>query len=484
MKKTFILLFFIILIFSTKVEAKIQKSNIQKRIEIDILSRSLYYIEDDVVVKRYPVAVGKANSQTPIGEFKILNKIVNPYYAKHKIAGGSPKNPLGSRWMAFKPSYGVHGNNNPKSIGTFVSAGCVRMYDKDVKELYEKVDVGIPVTVKYEPIKVEKDINNENPIIIVYPDYYSRAPGLDKMIHEKLIELNLTENIDSNKMSKLKKLINKEVVIFSNKWAYLLNGNYITNDVVSIDNNLYVNIDKVCDFFNIDLYSTEAVDVVTIFNNNMKIIENNGNRYVPINILENHLGGTHKVNQDQQTINYDFNYILFNNKLVKGEAIDIEGNTSVSVESITNMFADEFNASEDEASITINNKAVIYETVNGMQYISLNELLKQTDFIANLHTKDKYIEILGDINITYDGITYKGKYDDGEVLMPKEILFKILHEHIVRRIYFCNCPSQVQNLLKESLQYYNINCLTRCVKIIKDYYSTNIHIKQKYCILI
>lgn len=484
MRKLLIVLSILVLLFSVKSEAQSQLSTKHCRIEIDIPSRSLYFIENNSVLKKYPVAVGKANSQTPIGEFKVINKVINPYYSKQKIAGGSPQNPLGSRWIGFKPSYGVHGNNNPKSIGKFVSAGCIRMYDKDVKELYEKVNIGVPVIVKYEPIVVEKDIDEINPVIVVYPDYYSKVPDFLKKVEEKLAELNLTEKIERSKLNTLKKLINKEVVVFSDRWIYLINGKYITNDVILIDNTLHVNLDKICSFFNIDINDTETREVVTIFNKDIPIVENNERRYVPINVLEINLGGNHKVNQNQQTIDYGFDYFLFNNKLVKGEIISIEGDTDISIESLSNMFGQETIASQEKAKVKLNNNSLDCKTVGGKTYINLNDLLLQTNLTSNIHTKDRYIEVFSEPYITYKDIIYKGRVGANEPLVPREILAKILCECQVNATDYCGCMSQIQSLLQEEQEYYNLSRLPNCFKVIKDYYNTKIYLEKRRCLQI
>jgi len=83
-----------------------------------------------------PCGNRKTYNPTPRGTFTIINKQVNP--------GG----PFGTRWMGLsQPHYGIHGTNNPASIGTAASNGCIRMYNEDVNELFNLVSVGTPVTI-------------------------------------------------------------------------------------------------------------------------------------------------------------------------------------------------------------------------------------------------------------------------------------------------------------------------------------------------
>ncbi|MBE2977775.1 L,D-transpeptidase [Bacillus megaterium] len=102
-----------------------------------------------------PVATGKSWGKTPVGFFKVVNKIKNrPYYAGH-IPGGDPRNPLGKRWLGlnangtYGDTYGIHGNNNESSIGKYVSQGCVRMHNASIEKLYGKVQVNTPVAITY-----------------------------------------------------------------------------------------------------------------------------------------------------------------------------------------------------------------------------------------------------------------------------------------------------------------------------------------------
>jgi lipoprotein-anchoring transpeptidase ErfK/SrfK len=101
------------------------------------------------VVKIYAVSTG-ANNSTPVGSFKIVNKIMDPpWFSNGKvILPQDPKNILGSRWMGFDiRSYGIHGTTDDASIGTQCTQGCVRMHNSDVEELYDIVPLGTEVTV-------------------------------------------------------------------------------------------------------------------------------------------------------------------------------------------------------------------------------------------------------------------------------------------------------------------------------------------------
>jgi len=109
---------------------------------------TLYSNEEPV--KKYSVATGKKNC-TPVGKFKITDKLVNPTWFKTGaiLPPGSPENGLGTRWMGFdKPSYGIHGTIEPQSIGTQASEGCIRMLNEDVEELYSLVPFGTVVTIQ------------------------------------------------------------------------------------------------------------------------------------------------------------------------------------------------------------------------------------------------------------------------------------------------------------------------------------------------
>ncbi|MBD7913176.1 MULTISPECIES: L,D-transpeptidase [Clostridium] len=110
----------------------------QYKIKINVANRQLSLFKNEKLFKTYPIAVGKPSTPTPKGNFKIINKAYNP--------GG----PFGSRWLGLNApngDYGIHGTNNPSSIGKAVSNGCIRTYNKNIIELYNLVPINTPVEI-------------------------------------------------------------------------------------------------------------------------------------------------------------------------------------------------------------------------------------------------------------------------------------------------------------------------------------------------
>lgn len=151
MKKLLVLLvtFSFILFFAQPVKA----SGTSQFIIINKSKNELAYYENSRLKSTFRVATGRQKSYTPEGKFKVVNKIVNrPYYSGH-IPGGDPRNPLGNRWLGLNArgtwgtTYAIHGNNNPSSIGTYASAGCIRMYNNEVQWLFSRIKVNTPVVI-------------------------------------------------------------------------------------------------------------------------------------------------------------------------------------------------------------------------------------------------------------------------------------------------------------------------------------------------
>lgn len=129
-------------------------------IVIKTSERRLYYVVSDGKAIRYPVGVGRRGMAWS-GTASIDGKYIKPGwsapasirrdYAREPavIPGGSPRNPMGAAAMTLSGGgeYAIHGTNAPGSVGGFVSHGCIRMYNQDVMDLYERVSFGTKVVV-------------------------------------------------------------------------------------------------------------------------------------------------------------------------------------------------------------------------------------------------------------------------------------------------------------------------------------------------
>lgn len=116
--------------------------------------RRVYLYRGETQVGSYPVAVGKAGWETPLGTWAVNDMQEHPSWV-HPFTGEvvppGPDNPLGDRWIGFwtngRSYIGFHGTPTRESVGRAASHGCVRMYNEDVRALYELVEIGTPVTV-------------------------------------------------------------------------------------------------------------------------------------------------------------------------------------------------------------------------------------------------------------------------------------------------------------------------------------------------
>ncbi|MDN5344251.1 MAG: hypothetical protein PWQ18_362 [Clostridia bacterium] len=109
------------------------------KVIVDTVRLELTILADGQPLGKYPIAIGKYTSPSPVGEWKITDKAYE--------AGGA----FGTRWLGLNVpwgNYGIHGTNRPWSIGWAASAGCFRMFNADIETIYPWLPIGTPVVVK------------------------------------------------------------------------------------------------------------------------------------------------------------------------------------------------------------------------------------------------------------------------------------------------------------------------------------------------
>jgi len=152
--KKHVIIVLVLLILSFSEFANATNSSTYK-IVIDKSYKLLFLYEGDKISKVFPVCIGEhtPDKETPTGLYKIINKSFDPVwyfegkiYQPYKI---DKNNGLGMVWMGWNlPSYGLHGTNEPFSIGFANSHGCVRMENKDALYIAKTIPVGTEIEVR------------------------------------------------------------------------------------------------------------------------------------------------------------------------------------------------------------------------------------------------------------------------------------------------------------------------------------------------
>lgn len=182
---------------------------------INLPEMRLYYFfkqrgADHVVT--FPIGIGSEGTNTPVGNFRIIEKIINPsWHVPDSIREEKPElppvippgrsNPLGSR--ALRLSRGdilIHGTNRPWGIGRRVSHGCIRLYPEDIIRLFKYVTKGAPVTIVRQPVKAGSA--GSRIYIEVHEDHGAGSPNyLNEAVH-LLTKKNLLKDISPEKLYK------------------------------------------------------------------------------------------------------------------------------------------------------------------------------------------------------------------------------------------------------------------------------------------
>jgi lipoprotein-anchoring transpeptidase ErfK/SrfK len=129
--------------------------------KVDTRTNMLGVFENDKLIAAYPVTIGSAHTASPIGDWKVrgISKLPRFRYDKEMLEHGKrsgnfymlppgPRNPVGVMWIALnKKGIGIHGTNDPASIGKAVSHGCIRLANWDVVRLATKIKAGDNVSI-------------------------------------------------------------------------------------------------------------------------------------------------------------------------------------------------------------------------------------------------------------------------------------------------------------------------------------------------
>lgn len=179
------------------------------RIVIHVPARTLWLYSGDTIVQSYPVGVGTVEFPTPEGHYQVLSKVTNPGWenpfqppGRSRIKPGK-KSPLGTRWIGFLEAdggeFGIHGTPAPDSVGKFSSHGCVRMLIRDAEDLFDRVAVGTPVEIRYDPAIF--DVENGELRLQVYPDWFGKGLPTAGELLQSILQQFPAANVNPEQLS-------------------------------------------------------------------------------------------------------------------------------------------------------------------------------------------------------------------------------------------------------------------------------------------
>lgn len=218
-------------------------NNIKRWVLINIPAHSLRLYDNDKCIEMYPVGVGKIETKTPVGFYKVMEKIVNPTWTDPAdvslVIPSGEDNPLGYRWIGIGGNYGIHGTNKPSSVGHYVSNGCVRMVEADVEKVFDKVDVGTEVQIIYNRLVIDKTFDGRVAYYI-YPDGYNMQNLTVDFVKQGLKGYGIADFITDEAVEKSIELSNGQPNYVAGPVNIIFNGNKLPYKAVNYKNLIYV----------------------------------------------------------------------------------------------------------------------------------------------------------------------------------------------------------------------------------------------------
>ena len=184
-------------------------------IVVNVAEMRLYYYtkrKGHTVVFTYPIGIGMEGFNTPPGIYRIVQKIKDPaWYIPDDIRKQDPQlppyippgrnNPMGRFALRLsRPTYLIHGTNKPFCVGRMASHGCMRLYNRDIKQLFAMVPVNTPVRIIYQPVKV--GVRNGGIYVEAHRDYLHRGGDPYDVIARWLLLKGNYQSIDAKKLRK------------------------------------------------------------------------------------------------------------------------------------------------------------------------------------------------------------------------------------------------------------------------------------------
>jgi hypothetical protein len=369
-------------------------------ITVNLPSRTIELFSDNKLIKEFPVAIGKASTPTPLGDYSIILKEVNPtWYIPQqpgKFIPSGPDNPLGYRWMGFWKDYGIHGTNVPESIGNSVSNGCIRMYEENVEELFELVNYGTPVKITYDQVKVRRNASGQITLAI-YPDIYGYGSITLQDIRNKLNDYRISELVTDNFLQKMLDDPSDQQVVIASQFKIQIGGKLLTEQGLALQNVRYVPISAVTGMLNRQVKWDEKNKTLQYGTATVPGIVVDKVAYISSDNLTAIFASKPNWNPDENTLIFTKQGVYVNDKPINIEVIKLQGILAVPVLPLAEAMGRKISWNKENQIATLTDKgknvAVPITMVDNVPYIKITSINEYFDAYVYWNQKANTIDL-------------------------------------------------------------------------------------------
>lgn len=400
------------------VNAQAVKQEHSQQIIINLPSRTLELYQGETLLKEYRVAIGKPSTPTPVGDFTIMEKEVNPCWyppGKDYIVPSGPDNPLGYRWLGIAPLYGIHGTNAPWSIGLAVSNGCIRLEEEAVEDLFERVIGDTPVKIEYECVKVRVD-NNGKASIGIYPDVYGRQDVTLAQVKQMLAKAGLTGLAEEGFLQELIQEVPDRQVEFAQIHKLKINGVLRPELIITRDGKKLIPVMPLADSLHTVVHWNESQQTVARQNQSVPAKKYGNVVYVNVEYLPILFGGREVWNDRENCLEVTLPVAKFEGKIVSGDLQQRAGNWLVPALTVAQLLGERTNWQPDTAELLIDGKTATVTVIAGQPFIKVSDLGRAFNLATQWDEPNQTLEL------TYPlyAIDYSMYLNPGEELLCEQ----------------------------------------------------------------
>lgn len=307
---------------ATDIQVNNNVNTVKRWILINIPARSLRLYDNDKCIEMYPVGVGKIETKTPVGFYKVVEKIVNPTWTDPAdvsvVIPSGEDNPLGYRWIGIGGNYGIHGTNRLDSVGHYVSNGCVRMVEADVEKVFDKVEVGTEVQIMYNRLVIDKTFDGRVAYYI-YPDGYDMQNLTVDFVKQGLKGYGIADFITDEAVAKSIELSNGQPNYVAAPVNIMFNGKKLNYKAVNYKNLIYVPVKAL---------ATTLNTPITMDNNLVKTQKGEADISLYSNVAYMRLTDIANIFDYDYSLNKNVTEITLNKITADKNVVDIPANTT------------------------------------------------------------------------------------------------------------------------------------------------------------